>query len=842
LIEMPLKELTPGAIFASSYRILHILDEGGMGAVYAVEQMRTGARRALKIMHHELVGDPRFRDRFAQESRIGASIKSDHVVQVLDAGVDKSTNIPFLVMDFLEGQSLTSALKERGAYSATEVGEIFRQLCHAIGAAHALGIVHRDLKPDNIFLAVPRTTGVAFSVKVLDFGIAKILADSQKSTGLLGTNLWMAPEQTQASTTIGSPTDVWALGLIAFLLLTGQHYWNDPEASTPVFMRQLLIDELVPASARARERGLAHLLPARFDEWFARCVNRDARYRFANAADAYAALEPLLPADRLGIPKVSIPRTEPGPRDFGSSPGQVTEPGSPSFGGSPVPRTVPGPGSSAERPDTGSSGPVSRQRSGAGAAPPPRDRLLLVIIGLGGAILVVLIGLLVILMRKDSASVITAATIDPASSGKSPLGVQIMLRLHGSNTVGAELAPALAEAFLSKREGASSTTRVAGKAEELVVQTRLSDQGIAQGIEIFAHGSGTAFEDLDAERCDIGMASRRITDAEGTKLSRLGTMTSLACEHVLALDGIAIIVHPNNQVSALTREQIADIFSGQMRSWTEVGSTSGSISIHARDEKSGTFDIFKHIVLEKRPLSTSAKRYESSDGLSDSVSSDVNGIGFVGLPSVRNAKVLMVGETGATPLIPSPFTVGTEDYPLTRRLYLYTPAASKNPWVREFVEFALSPEGQHIVERVGFVDLLPKRDASDGMATCVGCSPEHKATVAGAHRLSLNFRFRTSSTDLDNLGQRAIERVVTLMASSPNRGKSVLLLGFSDNKGDPDFNKGLSTRRAEEVERQLHARGLVSEVVKGFGVETPVASNDSDAGRDRNRRVEIWVR
>jgi serine/threonine protein kinase len=173
---------------------------------------------------------------------------------------------------------------------------VFEQMGHALAAAHRQGIVHRDLKPENIFLAAPRTAGVEVMVKLLDFGIAKVVAEAATTqTGVLGTPAFMAPEQYQGRG-IGPATDVWALGLIAFKVLTGRSYWRSAagSASAPAsLMFETCMEELVPASTRAAEMGVDRFLPAGFDAWFARCVARETKDRYADAAEALANMHAL---------------------------------------------------------------------------------------------------------------------------------------------------------------------------------------------------------------------------------------------------------------------------------------------------------------------------------------------------------------------------------------------------------------------------------------------------------------------------------------------------------------------------------------------------------------------
>jgi glucose/mannose transport system substrate-binding protein len=273
---------------------------------------------------------------------------------------------------------------------------------------------------------------------------------------------------------------------------------------------------------------------------------------------------------------------------------------------------------------------------------------------------------------------------------------QVVLRLHGSNTIGKELAPALCEEFL-KFEGATSIERKPRQKEdetdvEAVIPNKSTE---ALTFEVQAHGSKTAFEDLAAGKCDIGMASRRIStdEARQSAMAGLGDMFSRECEIVLGLDGIAVFVNKSNPVNALTKQQLADIFSGRTTDWSQVGGNPGPIKLYALDENSGTFDTFKSLVLESRPLLTKALRYENSAKLSDEVAADANGIGFTGMAFVRGSKPLAISEAGGPALLPTAFTVAAEQYPLSRRLFLYVPANPRNEWTRKFVEFAVSELG-----------------------------------------------------------------------------------------------------------------------------------------------------
>jgi len=162
----------------------------------------------------------------------------------------------------------------------------------------------------------------------------------------------------------------------------------------------------------------------------------------------------------------------------------------------------------------------------------------------------------------------------------------LAIRMHGSNTIGGELAPALAEAFLQRRTAAKAIVRRRTAPDEVRVEARDGDRTI-EAIEVFAHGTATGFQDLAAGSCDMAMASRRIRPDEAEKLASLGDLASAASEHVVALDGIAVIVNPSNPVSALTTGQIGDVFAGKIRRWSELGGKDDPIVVHARESGRG---------------------------------------------------------------------------------------------------------------------------------------------------------------------------------------------------------------------------------------------------------------
>jgi phosphate transport system substrate-binding protein len=415
-----------------------------------------------------------------------------------------------------------------------------------------------------------------------------------------------------------------------------------------------------------------------------------------------------------------------------------------------------------------------------------------------------------------------------------------ILRLHGSNTIGDKLAPELVKAFIASRGGTYVGITNLGEDEVLL---KFVESGGNEAVEIFSKGSATAFPDLANGTCDIGMASRRIKPEENQQLidAGLGDMTSPGAENVLGLDGIAVVVNRDNPVETLSKTQLRSIFTGEITDWSGVRGTPGHIQVYARNDKSGTFDTFKTLVLAEEPLLPLAPafRFESSEALDDKVASDAAGIGFIGLPYAVHSKKISVSEADAAPLVPSPFTVATEDYPLSRRLFLYIAPTRTSSLVRDFIEFALSEEGQRVVERVGFIAQIIRYTP---VPVPPNPPPQYLQLVENAQRVNVDFRFRTGSDTLDNKALRDLDRIVDFLARPEHRDLGIILLGFADNQGGDRINCPLSRNRAHSVAEQLGMRGIHPDGIAGFCSRLPVADNSTDDGRQKNRRVEIWVR
>ena len=422
----------------------------------------------------------------------------------------------------------------------------------------------------------------------------------------------------------------------------------------------------------------------------------------------------------------------------------------------------------------------------------------------------------------------------PASAGEANL----LLRIQGSNTIGAHLAPALAAGLL-RQQGVAHPEQQISAPNEVSVSGR-DAQGRLLQITVAAHGSGTGFVALAEGSAELAASSRPIKDSEQASLASLGDLRSASAEQVIALDGLAIIVHPDNPVQQLDIAQVAALFAGEIDNWQALGGPAGAVRLYARDDNSGTFDTFKELVLSSqgKQLAGAAQRFESSDELSERVSQDPQAIGFIGLPYIRQAKALHIADQGSQAMPASRELISTEDYPLSRRLFFYLKPDESNPWARALVEFAQSAEGQAIVTANGFIgqQVQAMRVAADASQPRV-----YQRLAEQAQRLSVNFRFREGSAELDNKALHDLQRLLDYLKANDKQHRQLVLVGFGDPKSDPARAALLSKLRAMAVRRELARAGILPRDILGLGEQLPVASNQQDDGRLKNRRVEVWV-
>jgi serine/threonine protein kinase len=338
----------PGAAIGQNLRLVRLMAKGGMGSIWVADHLGLKSQVAVKFIDESLDTDPSLLARFEREAAAAAKIRSPHVVQILDHG-SINGRVPYIVMELLEGESLGSRIARLGRLGLEETAVVISQTCKGLSRVHALSFVHRDIKPDNLFLI---DSGGELFVKVLDFGVAKQKAEKAltlTSTGTaVGTPHYMSPEQLLSSKDATTPTDLWAMGVVAYRALTGALPFDGETYGA-----------LCAAVSQGTFRQATELradLPAAMDAWFERALAAEPGNRFASArdlADAFVA------AAGLATSRLSVPLSLP-PETFD---GTLAAP--PAADGSGETLAAPSPGSSTF-PSTGSGG---RNLGGGGRLP-----------------------------------------------------------------------------------------------------------------------------------------------------------------------------------------------------------------------------------------------------------------------------------------------------------------------------------------------------------------------------------------------------------------------------------------------------------------------------------------
>ena len=456
-----------------------------------------------------------------------------------------------------------------------------------------------------------------------------------------------------------------------------------------------------------------------------------------------------------------------------------------------------------------------------------------------------------------------------AAAGPAPSSVALTPRnsrpvsVHGSNTIGTKLMPALIRSY-AKSIGATVTKAVGKSPREIEFRLASRDGKRLTTIDLRRHGSSTAFPALLQRQAVIGMSDRPINAKEMSALADVGypNMRSARNENVIGLDGMIVVVGQDNPVSALSMDELADVFSGKVRNWSELGLPAGEITVIAPDKKSGTFSTFRSLVLKPKgfKISPDAQRFASNSAVSDLVAKTPNAIGLTGFAYKRSARPIAIRSSCGLTSQPSVFNVKTEEYPLSRRLFLYTTDPLRNVHAKALMAHILSPAAQPALRQVEFIDqsieLLNFGDQGGRIAHALNATPENFnmplmrdviSEMTSGQRLSTTFRFKAGSSGLDSRAQQDIPRLVNFLTQPKYSGKQILFFGFADSSGPFSINTALSKKRATTV-RDLVLQASNGRLdpdlmaVRAYSELAPVACNDANAGREKNRRVEIWVR
>ncbi len=433
----------------------------------------------------------------------------------------------------------------------------------------------------------------------------------------------------------------------------------------------------------------------------------------------------------------------------------------------------------------------------------------------------------------------------------------------GSNLIGDMLLPRLIEAYALERGGDLQIEN--GEKGISVYSIINADNSFYSTITVLSGSSADAFSALESGQAVIGISSREATIAEQSKFanSGLGALRSAEQEHIIGLDGIIAVVHRDNPIAALSVGQIAQIFAGEITNWSQLGGLAAPISLYRRDEISATVIGFDELAMTPNQLNflRSATILPSNAAVADSVANNLNGIGITSFAEERDTRALAIRSICGQVSTSSSFSIKTEEYPLSRRIFMYTSSAIRPDRANELINYITSPSGQEIVGRSGFVgqniDQKSLNEQGRRIAnavivendlTSLGNLQNLLTTTMDAERLSLTFRFISGTSNLDNRAKQDIIRLATLIRAGEFTNRQILVLGFTDNIGTANENSRLSQSRAELVREAIVVAtgqsnlGNVKITPVGYGNTSPIGCNNTVTGRETNRRVELWLR
>jgi eukaryotic-like serine/threonine-protein kinase len=313
-----------GHILAGKYQVERVLGQGGMGVVVQAIHVQIGQRVAIKFVLPEVMHNPEVHGRFLREAQAAALLKSSHVARVIDIGALEN-GAPYMVMEYLDGENLDSLLRRVGPLPVLTAATWLLEACEAVAEAHALGIIHRDLKPANLFLA--HGAGGLQSIKVFDFGISKIVPRSglelslTRTVSVMGSPTYASPEQLRSSKTVDHRTDIWALGVTLYQLVSGDIPWRAD--TLPELSIKVAVDPPPPLPPQLG-------VPAAFEQIIRRCLEKDPGRRYASVAALAEALGPFALEGGVAVERVrriGHGTTGVGPATtMGGSAGQITSP------------------------------------------------------------------------------------------------------------------------------------------------------------------------------------------------------------------------------------------------------------------------------------------------------------------------------------------------------------------------------------------------------------------------------------------------------------------------------------------------------------------------------------
>ncbi len=486
-----------------------------------------------------------------------------------------------------------------------------------------------------------------------------------------------------------------------------------------------------------------------------------------------------------------------------------------------------------------------------------------------------------VVLKKD----VTGAKIDGVYK-PAQYATRNILTLAGASTLANRLAPELAEFYLLSM-GAGEVRKIPGKSPgEVTVEGIYYASREIRTIQIMGRGTAAGFAALKDGGCDVAMATHRLSAADA-KIFGPGVITA-GSENKVGMDAVAVVAHKDNPVAALTLEQVGAIFSGDITNWAQLGGPSAPIKVFVLQENFATRRFVEDFFLNGRSFVPTARVVDTHALLPELVSQDPWAIGFCSITMANQCREMPLKlSADSEAVLPSAESIRTLAYPASRNMYFYLKSSTDNVYARDFVAVVQGEAAQEIVKEFGFVrnrDVVGDASAADrdtplggsvsGATTVfepeaapvlkappVGALPplvqfdgeavpesarravlqDYLDGVYGAEKLSIVFRFESANLELGEQALKDVNRVAAMMKEPKNSGKMVVLVGFSDSVGAYASNLAVSRKRAEAVAEALKKKGL-DVIALGAGEEGAIERNDIRDGREKNRRVEIWLK
>ncbi|MEX0366919.1 MAG: substrate-binding domain-containing protein [Ruegeria sp.] len=438
------------------------------------------------------------------------------------------------------------------------------------------------------------------------------------------------------------------------------------------------------------------------------------------------------------------------------------------------------------------------------------------------------------------------------------------ITLSGSSTMAEVLLPALVEGF-ALRNGLQTHRETLDEAHFVysLHQTR-RDAPLAR-FTFNVTNTDEGFADLLANEADIVMALREVRSGERERAQEagMGDLTEANRARVLALDAMVPVVAPDNPVQRISTADLARVFAGEITNWSDLGGPDAPIALHLPTAGSGLAQAVEDRLLgpAKVPLAEAISRHTRSSQLARAVAADPFAIGIASFAETGTARALTLTGPCGFSLAATRWTIKTEDYPLTSPMFLYLPARRLPKIAREFLAYTNSSAAQIVIRRAGFVDqsaeLIRMGAQGDRLANAITAAGEETpveelqrmiATLSPMARLTTSFRFETGSSRPDAQSRSNILGLAHALETGAYDARKMVFVGFSDGEGAADGNARIARKRAEAVRDSVlnaveTARPESVEIgIEAFGEALPMACDDSDWGRQVNRRVEVWMR